>query len=371
MEIIHIIVRYIYNTKKILQETRSRLLNFVCSLAFANTAFLIHKGQSMVFTSKTFIFLFMPLYTALYYLLERLGVNYVDNTATLLDLYQKGERVFNKKYDSNHWSNLGAFYGTNAILCKMHEDIPAIVPNDINNFDYIMTVKDSLLVSEFPINEEILSIRSKYIDDFIDRTQPMKDEIEHHPSYGYYRNLINPYKLEGEFPRVMAFHGSHYMENAKYYFAEAFHEFIGIHNYENAVNFPYYYNIFKPDYVLFEFCEHTVYDTFETEAMLAVSPNPTLEHARVGIKSKLTDIFTSSDYVVEEGEALTKVIWKNTDPAEYVWLYCDADGDEYDMVRTENGYEATMRTEIYQKNHGQFSIITKSRNTLTTYQMKS
>lgn len=300
--------------------------------------------------------------------LDRLGVNYVDNTATLLESYHNGERVFNRQYDSNHWSDLGAFYGTNAILSRMHEDMPAIVPNEMQNFDQIETLKESLLVSEFPINETILSIRSKYIDEYIDHTEPMKQEIEHHPSYGYYLNLVNPRKPEGAFPRVMVFHGSHYMGNAKYYFTEAFHEFIAIHNYENAANFPYYYNIFKPDYVILEFGEHTVYDTFTDEALWAISPNPTLEHARSTAQSESTAVIHASDIVVEEGEALTKIIWHTSAPAEYAWLYLDGEDDEYDMSSTENGYETTMRTEVYQRNQGQFSIITKSQDTMTTYQ---
>ncbi len=302
--------------------------------------------------------------------LERLGVNYVDNTKTMLELYQQGECVFNKKYDSNHWSDLGAFYGTNAILSKLHEDMPAIIPNDMNDFDQETNIMESLLVSEFPINEEVLEIKSKHADDFMDFTYPMKDEIEHHPSYGYYIDLVNPNKPEDEFPRVMALHGSHYMGNSKLYFAEAFHEFIGIHNYENAVNFPYYYNIFKPDYVVFEFCEHTVFDTFKTEEMWNIEFSPTLEHACASMEYDVTDVLSSADIVVEEGEALTKIIWHNTVPVENAWLYCDAEDDEYDMIRTEDGYEATMRTEIYHKNNGQFSIVTKSLNTVTTYQMK-
>ena len=48
--------------------------------------------------------------------LERLGVNYIDNTDLLYEKTASGEMVFNKQYDAGHWNDLGAFYGTNHIL---------------------------------------------------------------------------------------------------------------------------------------------------------------------------------------------------------------------------------------------------------------
>ena len=48
--------------------------------------------------------------------LDKRGVNYLDNTETMLALKKNGIHGFNQKYDANHWNDLGAFYGTNAIL---------------------------------------------------------------------------------------------------------------------------------------------------------------------------------------------------------------------------------------------------------------
>lgn len=54
--------------------------------------------------------------------LEERGVRYVDNTETLREKTEQGEVVFNQKYDAGHWNDLGAFYGTNAILAELQKD---------------------------------------------------------------------------------------------------------------------------------------------------------------------------------------------------------------------------------------------------------
>lgn len=300
--------------------------------------------------------------------LDRLGVNYVDNTKTLQDLHQKGEVVFNKKFDSNHWSELGAFYGTNALLERMHQDNPAIVPNKLEDFQIAHPIMESLLVSKFPINEEIVTVRTEHADKYLDHTSPLKEEIWHNPSYGYFTDVVNPDKPAGEFPRVMMFHGSHYMGAISSYIAETCHEFIGIHNYENAADFPYYYNIFKPDYVVFEYAEHTLYNIFNDEKMLSLDPNPTLEHAKQTAQKQVSNAVSGADVTVEQGEALTKIKWKCQTPYTYTWLSC-TDGTEFDMYAGAEGYEVTLLNEVYEKYKGQFSFAAQEGDTLTTFQI--
>ena len=52
----------------------------------------------------------------LFAVLDKNGVNYVDNTSLLKEKTEAGEDVFNKKYDPGHWNDLGAFYGVNNVL---------------------------------------------------------------------------------------------------------------------------------------------------------------------------------------------------------------------------------------------------------------
>lgn len=42
------------------------------------------------------------------------------------------------------------------------------------------------------------------------------------------------------------------------YLMNGFSEYIYVHDYQNIINFPYYYNIFKPKCVVFEVAEYTL-----------------------------------------------------------------------------------------------------------------
>ncbi len=148
----------------------------------------------------------------------------------------------------------------------------------------------------------------------------------------------------------MMFHGSHYMGAIYSYIAETCHEFIGIHNYENAADFPYYYNIFND------------------EKMLSLDPNPTLESAMQAAQKQVSNAVSSADVTVEQGEALTKIKWKCQMPYTYTWLSC-TDGTEFDMYDGAEGYEVTLLNEVYEKYTGQFSFAAQEGDTLTTFQI--
>ncbi len=181
-------------------------------------------------------------------------------------------------------------------------------------------------------------------------------------------DVVNPDKSAGEFPRVVMFHGSHYMGAIYSYIAETCHEFIGIHSYENAADFPYYYNIFKPDYVVFEYAEHTLYNIFNDEKMLSLDPNPTLESAKQTAQKQVSNAVSSADVTVEQGEALTKIKWKCQTPYTYMWLSC-TDGTEFDMYAGAEGYEVTLLNEVYEKYKGQVSFAAQEGDTLTMFQI--
>lgn len=41
------------------------------------------------------------------------------------------------------------------------------------------------------------------------------------------------------------------------FIANVLEEYIYVHNYQNVIKFPYYFNIFQPDCVIFEIAEYT------------------------------------------------------------------------------------------------------------------
>ena len=55
------------------------------------------------------------------------------------------------------------------------------------------------------------------------------------------------------------------------YFMNAFGEYIYVHDYQNVIEFPYYYEMFQPDCVIFEVAEYTFANIyFDYEMMKTV-----------------------------------------------------------------------------------------------------
>ena len=190
----------------------------------------------------------------MYKKLEEYEINYITNEE-LLKEKSKTEQVYNVKFDAGHWNDLGAFYGTNHILEKVEEYFPAVKSHKMSDFNIAYVNKDSLPVSRFPINEDIPYFSDKdneYIEDISSQYKALKlDE-----NYNEIACLVNQKKDAPKLPKVLMFQGSYY--NERYRFLESsFKEYDAIHNYENFIDFDYYFNIFQPDCVILETAEYT------------------------------------------------------------------------------------------------------------------
>ena len=274
--------------------------------------------------------------------LDKRNVNYLDNTKTLVNLRENGTNGFNQKYDANHWNDLGAFYGTEAVLEQLDKICSNIHINKLDEFSVSEKQETSLLVSNFPINENVPNINLKVSASNI--SDKYKDEIdinESFKSFGYYVNDSNSVK---DTPKTLVFQGS-YMNNYGYkYMINAFNEYIHIHDYQNVLNFPYYYNIFQPECVIFEVAEYTFTDYyFNYEKMESLNFNPSLSSLK---NDTYTSIDTElEDIIVEKGESLTKITWRTNQSAPYVWASLDNDCD---MLKIADGYQVTIETERYE-----------------------
>ena len=85
--------------------------------------------------------------------LEKRNIRYVDNTITMETEKNRGEEVFNKKFDSNHWNAKGLFYGSNAILSELQKQFPGVKPNNYDAFTWNEKLMTTLPVSKYPIEE--------------------------------------------------------------------------------------------------------------------------------------------------------------------------------------------------------------------------
>ena len=167
-----------------------------------------------------------------------MGIKVVDNTELLSTLEANGTVVFNKKYNAGHWNDLGAYYGVNHLLGAMKNDGLNISENDINDFEVSEKLETTLQVSEFPIKE-----KEPIIDTHVGDKESLYDlyaaEVERHPSFQGFSYYINDEKKNS--PKLLIFQGS-YMNGMGYKFlSNAFSEYIAVHDYQNTINFDYYY----------------------------------------------------------------------------------------------------------------------------------
>mgnify|MGYP000896408593 CR=1 FL=1 len=211
----------------------------------------------------------------LYDHLEMYQVNYVSNVDLLTDKAMT-EQVYNKQYDAGHWNDLGQFYATNHLLEKISEYFPAVKPHSFDDFNISFEQKTSLPVSQFEIDETVPKFTIKNPEEIKDITDQY-DWVEvdsQHPQKIIFENTTADEKL----PRVLFFHGSYYNRSQEFY-KSAFKETYVIHNYENILDFTYYFNIFEPECVVLETAEYATNRTY-------FNINKLLELNQSGIESQ-------------------------------------------------------------------------------------
>ena len=270
--------------------------------------------------------------------LDNRGVHYLDNTITLKELSDSGVEVFNQKYDANHWNDMGAFYGTKKILEQLKKNYTSIHVNELSEFLVSEIQETSLQVSEFPIDEWVPKIELNI--EYKDLTEKYFPEIELHPSFQGFGYFVNEKRKNDGGPKALVFQGS-YMNGYGYkYMINALGEYIYVHDYQNVIDFPYYFNIFQPDCVIFEVAEYTLFDHhFSYDNMKTIQYNPSLYS--LYDKDYLRMDISKEEVIIEEGNTLTKIIWKTSDMYQYVWIKLDK---TYDMKPVENGYQVTIET---------------------------
>ncbi len=292
--------------------------------------------------------------------LKERGVRCLDNTETLREKTEKGEVVFNKKFDANHWNDLGALYGTNEILRTLQEDIHEVHVNQAEDVAISEALKETLLVSEFPINETVPSISVKVQCE--DRSEEYRDELslnENFNEFGYFYNFDR--EEEGA-PRALVFQGSYMNEYGYQYLKNGFGEYIYVHDYQNVIDFPYYFNIFKPECVVFEVAEYTITNEyFDYGRMEAMNLNPTLESVLDEGEDLQIEEADAAALSIEKGTKLTKITWETKSEISHGWLELDEDS-VYDLMpdgESGNVYSTTVLTEEYERCKDTMKIISK------------
>lgn len=282
--------------------------------------------------------------------LREKNINYIDNTGFLIQKTLSGEVVFNKKFDAGHWNDRGAFYGVNNILIAMRDQVNTIHVNSVNEFNVTQNLETSLLASEFPIHEYVPAFAFKYIAEE-NKTNLYSDELERDSQYRSFNYYVNNQRKDQDSPKVLVFQGSYMNGKGNKYLRNSFGEYVAVHNYQNVINFPYYFNIFKPDCVLFEVTEHTLNnDFFDMKRMKSMNLNPPLADVLSNNDEQLVHrALNTSEIKVEEGKMLAKITWTGGPKGGFVWLLLG--DEEFDMIRSHDKadtYYATVPVSTYQ-----------------------
>lgn len=299
--------------------------------------------------------------------LRKQGVNYVDNTKLLKEKTKQGETVFNKQYNAGHWNDLGAFYGVNNMLKTMKKDCPGIHINKKDEFDIQQVLRTTLPVSEYPIHEYEPIFQNRC--ELTDETPKYDKEVKRDKEYGYFEYVINEQRKREGSPKVLVFQGS-YMNEMGYKFMEnSFGEYIAVHNYQNVIDFPYYFNIFKPQYVVFDAAQYVFMNEYFNYAnMRQIKFNPVL-HSYNGLPVKSENI-SGLSLETSQGDALVTLKTAHL-PEDTLYAYLISNGEVFDFQKkTEEGktwYEATIDKAKYNPRELSVEAVDNSERELTKY----
>ncbi|MBR5417889.1 MAG: hypothetical protein IK109_07680 [Clostridiales bacterium] len=279
--------------------------------------------------------------------MDELGVNYIDNRDVLVEK-SKTEKVFDVQYDAGHWNDLGAFYGTNNIFKRIHEDYPIVTEMSEDEFEITTEEAEYLPVSQFEVNEMVprFTLKQEWTDETLSYNTGLKIDSNHR----HFHYFTNNYENAEELPKMLFFQGSYY-NNRPQFFVSRTSEDVGVHNYQNVFELDYYLNAFDPDIVVFEVAEYTILDAYFSESRL-LSPgwNPPVVDMRNEasfedqINAYLSNAVTmyEKDLFVLEYDELEKLYLYSDDlrTAQYLYLYTD--GRVLDLSRDENGFFEAM-----------------------------
>ena len=129
----------------------------------------------------------------------------------------------------------------------------------VSEFDVGEETKTTLPVSKFPINESVPVYTAK--TEARDITESFKG-LPLDSRYRHFVYTVNDLRKAEGSPRALIFQGSYINSYGRKYYENAFGECVEVHNYQNVLSLPQYYNLFDPQIVIFELAEYTMRQTY-------------------------------------------------------------------------------------------------------------
>ena len=274
-----------------------------------------------------------------------MGINLVDNYNYFKEIDVEIP-LYNKRYDSYHWNDDGAFYGINNLLNSI-----GVEENNLEDFtrEKYPGAKD----------EDVYDLTTDLKpEDYTDKYKEGLMMADDFKEFLYYKQNNNG-------PKLLSFEGSYLLTNdrTEKFIANHFSETIVVHDYQNVFNINYYLNIFKPDIVLFEMADYTFQEYyFARYYMETMQLQPVLNVDNIIQKGEL-------QYSKEiNGEYITYII-KNPDES-FDYKYLMTDDDVYDLYKYDN--ENIALTILLENDFdiNNVSVITKDKDNNVGYSYK-
>lgn len=315
---------FVDHLKKVQTYTEERGVPFL---------FVLNPGKIAVYSDKLpdgYVFQNKVIETIEQKLIEN-EINYVSNYDELVS--RKDEQIFNVKYDAGHWNDLGAFYGTNNILNTIHELFPSVEPNTLDDFNIDYINQTSLHVSEFKIDEDVVEFNLKNDNHLV-------NSVDEYSSLILNQNYKAFFNFNGseasELPNAMVFQGS-YLNGRNKYMKNKFSNYTTIHNYENFIDFDYYFNIFKPDIVIMETADYALTSGyFNLEHLRTKEVNHFASESQIAKAKNLSSFEYSTS---EEGNLLTITLDEHYENSS---LYLISGDEQFDFINIAGKYQCTI-----------------------------
>ncbi|MCM1160295.1 MAG: hypothetical protein NC412_03635 [Roseburia sp.] len=166
----------------------------------------------------------------------------------------KTVQIYNRKYDSAHWNDFGAFYGLQLVGEKFREQGSAAPV--ISQKDYVLSFEEMKTMEfiDIPINEQVpfFTLANKPELKTNQKLEGALERVEG-TSIQHYKNS----KAKSE-ETILIFHDS-FLQSNKKFFVNTYKEvyMVSRQNYEGI---QYYVNVLKPDIVLYENAERAFAD---------------------------------------------------------------------------------------------------------------
>ncbi|MBQ6440314.1 MAG: hypothetical protein IJJ06_09370 [Mogibacterium sp.] len=260
--------------------------------------------------------------------MQQIGINCIDLRSILAEKSSE-EDVFNKKYDAGHWNNTGAFYGMKALTEHIHADNPSVKVLDKEEYYITTTIAEKMYGSNQKINEDVPSYTLK--SEYTDVTGVLASEISMSETYPHIAIYTNDSKEASAVSRMLVLHDDLYgqfsLSRAK--------ETVEMSCFQNALNLDYYYNIFRPEVVVFETMEYVISDGyFSSDSMASKTwqpaaiknyPSSSFDTRKDDLLAGVEEADFDVDIMLDPGKTIDRVhLSKLIDRGKYFYLINDS-----------------------------------------------